>query len=97
MLCDAPSGSGPPGICGVNTGEHMYVDASSSFCNNLGLAIGSLSTVTRSWEIRVPHLNCDYTNLTPSAFFRKGTLLSWQCFKEVDRHIVNCVQPLMHL
>jgi hypothetical protein len=61
----SPSGSSPPVICGTNTGEHMYVDATSSFCNSLSFGLGTTTTSTRSWEIRVSQFECDYNNLAP--------------------------------
>jgi hypothetical protein len=61
----SPSGSSPPVICGTNTGEHMYVDATSSFCNTLSFGLGTTATTTRSWEIRISQFECDYNNLAP--------------------------------
>ena len=49
----SPGNNSPPQICGTNTGEHMYVDA-SEMCNDLGFNFGpGTSTVTRSWSIKV--------------------------------------------
>jgi hypothetical protein len=52
-----PNGASPPVICGINTGEHMYVQASDS-CNELSFQLGvdSVSTTIpdpRQWLIKV--------------------------------------------
>ncbi|XP_059097431.1 uncharacterized protein LOC131891786 [Tigriopus californicus] len=63
-----PGGQSPPTICGSNSGEHMYVDASSS-CNELAFQLGSstidASSVSRGWSIKVTQYACDYNNLAP--------------------------------
>lgn len=47
-----------PTICGINTGQHMYVDISSSQCLRLAYTIGSSSTYSRSWDMRVTQFAC---------------------------------------
>ncbi|XP_059081956.1 uncharacterized protein LOC131879613 [Tigriopus californicus] len=59
-----PGSSAPPIICGINTGEHMYVDASDS-CNELAFQFGSSSSVSRQWSIKITQYGCDYDNLAP--------------------------------
>jgi len=59
-----------PMICGINTGYHVYFDASDA-CNSLDFQFGNvaqgLSTVaTRSWSIKINQYSCDYENLAPS-------------------------------
>lgn len=61
----SPSGVSPPVICGTNNGEHMYVEATPSYCNTLGFSLGSTSAVSRSWSVRVSQFECDYNNLAP--------------------------------
>lgn len=64
-----PGGTSPPTICGLNTGEHMYVDASDT-CNRLLFQLGSSAAVastiaTRQWSIKISQYSCNYDNLAP--------------------------------
>eukprot|EP00095_Tigriopus_kingsejongensis_P000694 maker-scaffold58_size443543-snap-gene-1.19 protein:Tk00694 transcript:maker-scaffold58_size443543-snap-gene-1.19-mRNA-1 annotation:"PREDICTED: uncharacterized protein LOC100904935" len=51
----SPSGQSPPSICGINTGEHMYVD-SNNCCNELAFQLGAIGRGTalaaRQWSIK---------------------------------------------
>jgi len=61
----SPGGVGTPVICGTNTGDHIYVDASPS-CNTLSFHIGSAtSTVSRKWSIHVNQYAENYHNKAP--------------------------------
>lgn len=64
----SPSGCAPPSICGTNSGEHMYVDASEA-CNDLRFVLGNQGIGTgianRQWSIKVTQYACDYKNLAP--------------------------------
>ena len=53
-----PGGSVPPTICGYNTGQHMWVPASTE-CNqfNIHIDTGTTST-TRMWRIKVTQYEC---------------------------------------
>lgn len=59
----SPGSVGSPEICGVNTGDHMYIDASDS-CNSLTFQIGSV-TFTRQWNIKVTQYAMDFPNKAP--------------------------------
>jgi len=59
----APGSVGSPEICGVNTGDHMYIDASDS-CNKLTFQIGSV-VFTRQWNIKVTQYAMDFSNKAP--------------------------------
>ena len=53
----SPGSGSNPVLCGVNTGEHMYLDASDE-CNELNFQHGKNPTgvpavATRSWTIKV--------------------------------------------
>jgi len=53
-----PGGAVPPTICGYNTGQHMYVPASSS-CNTLNINIDTgTTTTTRKWQIKITQYEC---------------------------------------
>ena len=58
-----PGGKSPPQICGINTGEHMYVDASDQ-CNQLAFQLG-MNQNNRQWNIKITQYSCDYDNLAP--------------------------------
>jgi len=61
-----PGGKSPPAICGVNTGQHMYVPASSQ-CNNLNANIGSASTATTSaFTVKVTQVPCSSKTKAPN-------------------------------
>jgi len=54
MTITTPGSPAPPVICGYNTGQHMWVEASES-CNRIvfSLGLGRQTTSPRSWMIRV--------------------------------------------
>ena len=53
-----PGGSTPPTICGYNTGQHMFVLA-STLCNQINIDIDTLTTsTTRKWQIKVTQYEC---------------------------------------
>nr|XP_040564348.1 uncharacterized protein LOC121114441 [Lepeophtheirus salmonis] len=54
---------GSPIICGMNSGQHMIVDADDN-CNVVSFAIGAAAVPLRSWNIKVTQYNCD-DNLSP--------------------------------
>jgi len=59
----SPGSVGSPEICGVNTGDHMYIDASDS-CNSLTFQIGE-QTFTRQWNVKVTQYAMDFPNKAP--------------------------------
>merc|ERR1711971_892419 len=59
----SPGSVGSPEICVVNTGDHMYIDASDS-CNSLTFQIGD-QTFTRQWNIKVTQYAMDFPNKAP--------------------------------
>jgi len=71
-LCDAdtmvisnPSGPNPPIFCGIMTGQHMYIEASTS-CHTMMTTIGSLDTTTsREWSMRVSQIECSSDMVAP--------------------------------
>eukprot|EP00095_Tigriopus_kingsejongensis_P006201 maker-scaffold252_size238019-snap-gene-1.40 protein:Tk06201 transcript:maker-scaffold252_size238019-snap-gene-1.40-mRNA-1 annotation:"hypothetical protein TcasGA2_TC003271" len=65
-----PGSASPPTICGVNTGEHMYVDAPNK-CIDLHILIGAAGIFAeippnRKWSIQVNQYSCDDPNLAPT-------------------------------
>ena len=68
----SPGGGTNPVLCGVNTGEHMYVDASDA-CNELNFqlgnsAMGVTAVATRSWSIKVTQVIYITTSTLMSVF-----------------------------
>ena len=45
----------PPVLCGIGTGQHMYLNAEegTDLCATIDILIGAASTVGRTWNIRV--------------------------------------------
>ena len=53
-------------LCGTLTGQHLYVDASSS-CNTINSIISSNdATTSREWSIKVTQIECSNALLPPS-------------------------------
>merc|ERR1711953_118242 len=57
-----PGGQAPPVICGVNTGQHMYLDPSDS-CNVLKIDVNTGVSTTRTWQIKVTQYTCESQNI----------------------------------
>jgi len=57
-----PGGARVPVICGYNTGQHMYLDASDA-CTKIQLDIDTGTTTTRKWKIKVTQYSCDSQNI----------------------------------
>jgi len=55
---NAPYGRSTPVICGVNTGQHLYVDTSNSECVDVHYGIGGGTSSTRELDIRVSQFTC---------------------------------------
>lgn len=87
----------PPTICGQNTGEHMYVDASEA-CNELVFLLGDRAfdtdLSTRSWSVRVTQLECGSNNLAPAGCTQyfygdsSGTVSSYN-YQGNDYHLAD--------
>jgi len=60
----------PPVICGDNAGQHMYLNVPSSATTPTSLQLlfnlGTGSTVTRSWNIKISLLPCGANYLAPA-------------------------------
>lgn len=59
-----------PVICGVNSGYHVYFEASDA-CHNLNFQLGNVANglpniPTRTWSIKISQYSCDYENLAPT-------------------------------
>jgi len=68
-----PSGPNPPLVCGTLTGQHMYIDASSS-CHTIMAMIGSTdTTTTREWSMRVQQIECNNPLLAPEGCLQYNT------------------------
>lgn len=61
MTISNPGGSAVPVICGYNTGQHVYIDASDS-CNSINLDMDTGSSQNRKWQFRVTQYECSSRN-----------------------------------
>lgn len=90
----SPGGPGTPTICGVNTDEHMYVDASEA-CNMLTFSIAENSLVTPMWSIRVTQYARDFSNKAPPGCLQyhfgsdTGIIRSFNWNGGAGRHLSN--------
>jgi len=96
-----------PTICGVNSGHHVYFEASDS-CNGLNFQLGNVAQGianigTRSWSIKVTQYSCSYENLAPTGcdqwhFGSGGTnyvqTFNYQSGRGVGRHLANQRQTI---
>lgn len=93
----SPGSPSPPTICGTNTGEHMYVDASNE-CNELAFQLGSSSSVNRQWSIKITQYSCDFDNLAPSGctqyYFGTGSGLVKSYNFDGGAHLANQEQKI---
>ncbi|CAB4067960.1 unnamed protein product [Lepeophtheirus salmonis] len=68
-------GASPPVICGMNSGEHMYVDSSEQ-CNELAFNLQG-ANARQMWNIKITQFSCDFDNLAPEGctqyFFGSNT------------------------
>jgi len=57
-----------PTICGINRGQHMYVEADED-CNDLVFQLGAMgigaTLASRMFSIKVTQYSCDFVNLAP--------------------------------
>jgi len=59
-----PGNMGTPVICGFNTGQHMYLDA-SSVCSRASFDFGTFSSTSRTVDIKVTQYPCGDENGGP--------------------------------
>merc|ERR1711953_305577 len=55
---NAPYGRSTPTICGVNSGQHMYVDTTDGECVDAHYGLGGGTSSTRALDIRVSQFAC---------------------------------------
>jgi len=60
----APGSAASDILCGTNSGEHLYIDASDA-CNDLLFILGQNPAMEPMWSITVRQYGCDYENLAP--------------------------------
>ena len=57
----------PPVICGLATGQHMYIDVGGSTTTDLTVAFaGSATGTNRNWNVKVSYIHCDSEYLVPT-------------------------------
>ena len=58
----------PPIICGVNTGQHMYLDAGRSSTANMAITnTFSTTSFSRYWSIKISQIECDSPAAPPES------------------------------
>ena len=59
----------PPIICGVNTGQHMYLDAGRSSTANMAITntFSTTTTFSRYWSIKISQIECDSPAAPPES------------------------------
>merc|ERR1711910_159236 len=58
FFVNSPYGRSTPVICGVNSGQHMYVDTTESECVDVHYGVGGGTSATRELDIRVSQFAC---------------------------------------
>jgi len=88
-----PTAKAPPTICGYNTGQHMYLDASEGLSGtNPAMSITTTGTTNeRFWQIRVDQIYCGQTHTPPHGcvqYFtgQTGTITSYNYGYNDDFH-----------
>jgi len=65
FVVTSPGASGSDVICGTNSGEHLYIEASQA-CNKLMFLLGREPAMEPMWSITVRQYANDHTNLAPT-------------------------------
>lgn len=60
-----PGGKATPKLCGINSGQHIYVPASDE-CNDINTIIGSSGATTRSLSVKVAQVECTSKSRAPN-------------------------------
>jgi len=102
----SPGSVGSDTICGTNSGEHLYIDASDS-CNTLLFILGRNPAMEPMWSITVRQYSRDFINLAPAgcdqyhydndgtnALATTGTVSSWNFNNGNGRHLANQDQTI---
>lgn len=105
FVVTSPGSGGSDIICGTNSGEHLYVDASDA-CDELLFILGP-NAATAEWSITVRQYAHDYTNLAPrgcdqyhfdnddnDALATTGTVQSFNFNNGNGRHLANQDQTI---
>merc|ERR1711981_32123 len=68
FIAKGQTGFNPPTICGINTGYHMYMEtgATAGDTSTLTFYLGSGSTGSRQWNVKVIQLGCNSPYRVPS-------------------------------
>ena len=93
MEFTTPTAKSPPLICGYNTGQHMYLDASEGLTGtNPAFQITTTGTTNeRFWQIRVDQIYCGETHSPPDGCVqyhtgKTGTVVSYNYGYNDDFH-----------
>ena len=94
-------GTGPPVICGTNTGMHMILEADAGNCNSLAFSWATNSS-PRSWKIKITQISCNDPNKREWRFRRpQKTFSSAICImkgaKQTENEAVNLMASVAHV
>jgi len=74
----------PPVLCGLGTGQHMYLNAypGKDLSASIAISIGSASSTGRRWSIRVTQIDCGTLYTAPPDCLQyhtgaTGTVMTW--------------------
>jgi len=91
-----------PTICGANNGQHIYVDigAASSDTATISFTIGTTTSTSRIWDIKVAQIPCGANYAPPDGClqYQTGTTGRFTSFNWADSsttiHLASQTQPL---
>ena len=73
MTVTAPGMKSPPEICGINTGQHMFIDVTDQ-CVDINIHVNTLDTTQqRQWEIHATQYLCGDTMAGPTGCLQYHT------------------------
>jgi len=106
FIVTSPGSPGSDTLCGTNSGEHLYIDASES-CNTLMFILGADPAMEPMWSITVRQYAEDFTNLAPkgcnqyhfdsddtAALSLSGTVSSFNYNNGNGRHLASQHQTI---
>jgi len=73
MTVTAPGMKSPPEICGINTGQHMFIDVTDE-CVDINIHVNTLdTTLSRTWSIHAKQYTCGDTMAGPTGCLQYHT------------------------
>jgi len=94
MQITSPADPGLPEICGLNTGQHVYVDMGTQASESVALSFDFTGTYSRFFEVKVTQLPCtsEYNRFPGCLQYHEGLTGRIETF-----NYGNCVKTQSHL